>query len=192
MDFKDFLTMLALLGTGGAIGSWLSLWSRNRRDDRVRWHSERRSAYERFLTRAEKMYDTEMLIAVHIGNLRQLTGWGNDPLFDEEYLLRQAEKLNEDLAAYAIEKVRQQRPIANAAQEQMHDALAAMEMISYPRVVDAARSHRDALRSLVAIAFEYPPRECGGASEPLVQASELVAETRVAFITVTRKELGVE
>lgn len=192
MDFKDVLTAIALLGTGGAVGSWLSLWIHNRRENKVRWHTERRSAYERFLTNAEKMYDTELVIAEHIGNLRQITGWGDDPLFDEEHLHREAEKVSDEWVPYAIDKVRHLRPIANAAQEQMYDALAIMEMISYPGVVDAARSHRDAMRSLVAVAFSYPPRECGGWSEPLVEASERVDETREAFVAATRKELGVE
>jgi hypothetical protein len=192
MEVKDILTALVLLGTGGAIGSWFSLWHRNRREDRLRWHSERRSAYEKFLTSAEKTYDTEMLIAEHIGNLRQLTEWRQDPLFDEEHLLRQAEKLDNEWATYAIEKVRHQRPIANAAHDQMYDALAALEMISYSAVVETARSHRDALRSFVAVVFQYPPRECGGWSEPLVKASDRVTATREAFVTATRKELGVE
>ena len=192
MDFQYLLTALALLGTGGAIGSWLGLWRLNRREDRLRWHSERRSAHERFLTSAEKTYDTEMLIAEHIGNRRELTEWGEDPLFDEEHLLRQAVKLDKDWATYSIDKVRQQRPIANAGQEQMYDALAAIEMISCPGVVDAAQSHRDAMRSLVAVAFSHPPRECGGWSEPLVEASDRVTATRKAFVIATRKELGIE
>src|SRR5688572_27176551 len=121
MDLKDVLTALALLGTGGAVGSWLSVWLRNGREDRVRWHSERRAAHEKFLTSAEKMYDTAIVIAEHIGNLRELTKWGEDPLFDEEHLLREAEKLDDGWATYAIDTVRHQRPIANSAQAQMND-----------------------------------------------------------------------
>jgi len=37
-----------------------------------------------------------MLIAEHIGNLRLLTEWGEAPLFDEEQLLLQAVKLDNE------------------------------------------------------------------------------------------------
>lgn len=189
---QEILTALALLGTGGAIGSWLNDWRRNRREDRIRWHSERRSAYEKFLTNSEKLYDTELLIALHLGNLRQLAGWGKDPLFDEEYLLREAEKLDDDWATYAIEKVRQQRMIAESAREQMYEALAAIETISAPNVVDAARSYHIALKSLIYVAMDDPPRECGGWSDSGSEALELVTKTSKAFIATIRKELGVE
>ena len=55
MDFKDVLTSVALLGTGGALGSWITVLIRNRREDRLRWHNELRVACEKFLTGAEKM-----------------------------------------------------------------------------------------------------------------------------------------
>jgi hypothetical protein len=193
MDWiKDVVTAIALLGTGGVVGSWIHEWRRNRREDRLRWHAERRAAYERFLTGAEKMRDTELVIAEHVGNLRQMTEWGQDPLFDEEHLLRQGEKLDEEWAPYVIGKVRSERPVANAARDHVAGALAAMEMIPDPSVVDAARAYHDALHALVNTAANYPPRECGGWSEPLVTASQTVETARAAFITATRKELGVE
>lgn len=183
--------MIAILGTGGAAGSWLNKWLRDRREDRVRWHSERRAAYERFLTAAERFYEVELVISEHIGNLRSITGWGQDPLFDEEHLLRVADKIQDDWTPHAIGKVRSERPVANDAREKMESSLAAIEMISIPLVVDAARSHRDAVRSVIALAADSPPRECGGWSEDLVLASEFATETRDALVDAIRKELGV-
>jgi hypothetical protein len=192
MDLKDVLMALALFGSGGAIGSWLNELRRNRREDRVRWHGERREAYERFLTAAETMYNSELVIAQHIGNLRESTDWGDDPLFDEEYLLRQAEMLNDEWTSYAVGKVRSERPLANTARDQLASSLAAIEMISDPMVVSAARGYHATLHTFVLTAAEYPPRECGGWSEPLADVSDRVQAGRETFVAATRKELGVE
>lgn len=192
MELKDVVMALTFLGTGGALGSWLSEWLRNRREERVRWHAERRAAYGHVLAAGERIYDSEILIAKHVGNLRRLSGWGQDPLFDEEHLLRQAEKLEDEWASYCISKVGNERPKADDAHDQLMSALATVEMLSDPAVVHTARAYRDALHSLMLVAAHSPPHECGGWSEAGVEASELVAASREAFVGATRKELGVE
>jgi hypothetical protein len=192
LDLKEALTAVALIGTGGALGSWLSVWLRNRREDRLRWHNELRAASERFLTATDKTHDTEMLIAQHVGNLRQLTDWGDDPLFDEEHLLRHAEKRPDDTTSYSIETVRRYRTIANEAQDQMYGAMAALEMISVPGVVNAALDYLNVTKSFVSVAFAYPPQECGGWSPPLVEASDKVTAARAAFLAAVRHALGVQ
>jgi hypothetical protein len=166
---------------------------RHHREDQVRWHSEKRAVYEKFLNSAEKMYDAELLIAEHTGNIRDRMEWYDDySLYDEEDVLRQAENVIDGPGRRCIDIVRRQRPTTITAQEQMNEAIAAMEVISHPELVDAARSYRDAMQELIPIAFEFPPRSCGGWSEPLVKASQQVHTTREAFVAGIRKELGVD
>jgi hypothetical protein len=42
----------------------------------------------------------------YLGGLRHITGWGSDPLFDEETMLQKAEVLDDPWAKYAVSKVR--------------------------------------------------------------------------------------
>jgi hypothetical protein len=72
MDWKDVLILLGFLGTGGALGSWVHEWRRGRREDRFRWHNERRAVYERFLTAIDKWRSTELEIAEYLGGLRHV------------------------------------------------------------------------------------------------------------------------
>lgn len=140
MDLKDVLMLLAFLGTGGALGSWANEWRRGRREDRLRWHDERRAAYERFLTAIDKWRATELEIAEYVGGLRHVPGWGNDPLFDEESLLQKGEAIDDPWAKYAASKVRSVRAVANNAREQVDASLAAIEMVSKRSVVEAGSS----------------------------------------------------
>ena len=188
----DLVVIIGLLGTGGALGSWLSEWWRNRRDDCLRWHSERRAAYERFLSACAKLRESGLIMAEHIGNLRQITGWEDAPLFDEEHLLQDAEKLNDQGVVYSVRKVRHERKIVGDAYDQIECSLAAIEIISEAAVVATARTYYKVLCSFLKVADEYPPRECGGWSDPLLEASEQAEESREAFVTAVRKELGVK
>lgn len=188
----NILTILALLGTGGVLGSWLNEWRRVRREDRLRWHVERRAAYERFLTAVDNLREAELDTAKHVGALRSITNWRDDPLFDLEDLLRQAGTVDDSSAKYALAKVRaQQNTVANA-HDQIAASLAAMEMLATPEVVQAGGVARNMLFTLATTAYEYPPRHCGGWSEPLVEASENLSEARRVFVSAVRKELGVK
>lgn len=188
----DILTFLALLGTGGVLGSWLNEWLRARREDKVRWHVERRAAYERFLTAADNVREAGLDSAEQISNLRTLTDWGNDPIFDLDDILRAADAISDTSAKYAAGKVRTHQQTVTSAQDHIDASLAAMEMLSTPAVVEAAGVARNALRVLVGTAYEYPPHHCGGMPEPLVQSLEQMYAARRVFVSAVRKELGVE
>ncbi|MEK6263151.1 MAG: hypothetical protein AABP62_31625 [Planctomycetota bacterium] len=188
----SILTVLALLGTGGVFGSWLNELRRARREDKLRWHVERRGSYERFLTSIDNLREAELDTAQHVSTLRALTNWGNDPLFDLEDLLRQADALDDSSAKYAVSKVRAQQNAVADANDQIAASLAAMEMLATPAVVQAGGVTRNMLFTLVTTAYEYPPRHCGGWSEPLVQASKGLSDARTAFVSAVRKELGVK
>jgi hypothetical protein len=190
MDWKDVLIVIGLLGTGGAVGSWVHEWLRGRREDRFRWHNERRAAYERFLTAIDRWRSTELEIAEYLGGLRQLTGWGSDPLFDEESMLRKAEVLDDPWAKYAVSKIRSVR--ANSVREAVNASLAAIEMISKPSIVEAGSTLRAQVGFLIREASEFPPRECGGWSEPLVLADANLTKARQLFVNATRQELGID
>jgi hypothetical protein len=159
--------------------------------NRFRWHNERRAAYERFLTAIDKWRATELKIADYVDGLRRVTGWGNDPLFDEENLLQKGEAINDPRVKYAVSKVRSARAVANNAREQLAASLAAIEMVSKRSVIEAGSSLRLQARSLIRVADEFPPRECGGWSEPLVQADAAITEARELFVNAIREELGV-
>jgi hypothetical protein len=191
VDLKDAVTFLALFGASGVLGGWVNEWRRSRREDRFRWHNERRAAYERFLTAIDKWRATELEIAEYVGGLRHATGWGNDPLFDEESLLQKGEAIDDPWAKYAVSKVRSVRAVANNAREQVDASLAAIEMVSKRSVVEAGSSLRLQVGSLIRKADEFPPRECGGWSEPLVQADAALTKARELFVNATREELGV-
>jgi hypothetical protein len=192
MDWKDVLILLGFLGTGGALGSWVHEWRRGRREDRFRWHNERRAVYERFLTAIDKWRSTELEIAEYLGGLRHVTGWGGDPLFDEETMLQKAEMLDDPWAKYAVSKVRSVRAVANNAAEAVNASLAAIEMISKPSVIEAGSTLRAQVGFLIRAAGEFPPRECGGWSEPLVLADANLTKARQVFVNATRQELGIE
>lgn len=192
MDWKDVLIFIGLLGTGGALGSWVHEWARRRREDRARWHNERRAAYERFLTAIDKWRSTELEIAEYLGGLRHLTGWGSDPLFNEETMLRKAEVVDDPWARYAVSKVRSVRANANSALEAVNASLAAMEMISKPSIIEAGSTLRAQVGFLIRKASEFPPRECGGWSEPLVLADASLTKARQLFVNATRQELGID
>lgn len=65
-------------------------------------------------------------------------------------------------------------------------------MISSAPVVQRAKGLREDLDSLVGIAADFPPHECGGWPEPLAQAYEQHDEGRKQFISEVRKELAVK
>lgn len=186
----DLLTVLGLLGTGGVLGSWGDRWFRNRREDHFRWHNERRATYERFLTAIDKWRSMELAIAEYFSGLQRVTSI-SDPVFDEEIVLQEAEALDNPWAKYAVSKVRAERAVANTAREQVDAALAAIEMISKRSVFEAGSSVRVQVRSLIHTAHEVPPRECGGWSEPLVQADTALTKARQRFVNAVREELGV-
>lgn len=188
----EVLTILALLGTGGVFGSWLNEWRRARREDRLRWNVERRAAYERFLTAIDNLREAELDSAEHVGTLRAITSWGDDPLFEVEDLLREAEGGNDTSAKHTIARVRARQQAVASAHDHIAASLAAMEMLSTPPVVEAAGAARNAVWTLVATAYAYPPRHCGGWSEPLVESSNKLSEARKNFVMTVRKELGVK
>jgi hypothetical protein len=189
---REVLTFLALLGTGGVIGSWLSEFRQSRREDRLRWYVNRREAYERLLTSMHEWRTSELEIAESVGTLRQLTGWQDDPIFDEGWFLTQAESHKDDTIAYLISKVRRLREDAESFRREVDASLAAVEMISSAPVVQRSNGLREDLHSLVRIAADFPPRECGGWSEPLVQAYDQYETSRKQFINEVRKELAVK
>jgi hypothetical protein len=135
---------------------------------------------------------SELQIAESIGTLRQLTDWQDDPIFDEEWFLKQADSQEDDTIAYLASKVRKLREGADTFRREVDASLAAVEMTSSAPVVQRAKGLREALDSLVATAADFPPRECGGWSEPLVQAYEQHDEGRKQFINEVRKELAVK
>ena len=186
----DLLAVLGLLGTGGALGSWGAQWFRNRREDHFRWHNERRATYERFLTAIDTWRSTELVIAEYFDGLQRVTGVG-DPVFDEEVVLKKGEALDDAWAKYAVSKVRAIRAVANTAREQVDAALAAIEMISKRSVLEAGSSVRVQVRSLIRTAHDFPPRECGGWSAPLVEADTALTKARQLFVNAVREELGV-
>jgi hypothetical protein len=190
--WREVLTFVALLGTGGVIGSWLNELRQSRRDDRLRWYVNRREAYERLLTAMHEWRMSELQIAESVGTLRQLTGWQDDPIFDEAWFLKQADSQQDDTIAYLTSKVRKLRKDADTFRREVDASLAAVEMISSAPVVQRANGLREDLHSLVGIAADFPPRECGGWSEPLAQAYEQHEESRKQFINDVRKELAVK
>jgi hypothetical protein len=106
-------------------------------------------------------------------------------------LLQKGEAIDDPWAKYAVSKVRSVRAVANNAREQVDASLAAIEMVSKRSVVDAGSSLRLQVGSLIRKADEFPPRECGGWSEPLVQADAAITKARRLFVNATREELGV-
>jgi hypothetical protein len=192
MDLKDVLLIIGALGTGGVLGGWIQEWVRFSREDRLRWHNERRAAYERFLTAIDKWRSTELEIAEYVGGLRHMTGWGSDPLFDEENMLRKAEVLDDPWAKYAVSKVRSVRANAGSALEAVNASLAAIEMISKQSVIQAGTNLLAQVGFLIGKASNFPPRECGGWSEPLVLADANVTKARQLFVNATRQELGID
>lgn len=189
---REVLTFLALLGTGGVIGSWLSEFRQSRREDRLRWYVNRREAYERLLTSMHEWRTSELEIAESVGTLRQLTGWQDDPIFDEGWFLTQAESHKDDTIAYLISKVRRLREDAESFRREVDASLAAVEMISSAPVVQCSNGLREDLHSLVRITADFPPRECGGWSEPLVHAYDQHESSRKQFIDEVRRELAVK
>ncbi|HEX2094168.1 MAG TPA: hypothetical protein VHG28_17325 [Longimicrobiaceae bacterium] len=189
---RELLTILALLGTGGVVGSWINEVRQSRREDRLRWHTNRRETYERLLTGAHEWRTAELEIAECIGTLRELTGWESDPIFDEAWFLRQTDSHADEVVAYLASKVRRLRPQADEFRRGVNSSVAAIEMVSSTEVVRHAIQVRGALQLLVDTSGEFPPRECGGWSEPLVRASEKYEEARRNLIEVVRKELGVK
>jgi hypothetical protein len=128
-----------------------------------------------------------------VDNLKQYTGWGDDPLFEEEHLLQAAQQLEEPhWARFGVGKVRSLRPLADEAEDQVNSAVASIEMVADPVVKERAIAVRNALFELIHCAQDFPPRECGGWSTPLVEADERLEAARTAFIKATRQELGVK
>lgn len=191
VDLKEIMTLLAVLGTGGFLGSWANELRRSRREDRFRWHTERRAACGRFLSAIDGWRATELELAKYIGELRGVTGWTDMPLFDEEYLYREAEQKGDQWAEYAVPKARSLRALANEQRDEVNASLTAIEMVSDRAVVDVASRVRQEVGSLIGVADGFPPRECGGWSEALVKADERLGIARELFVTAAREELGV-
>jgi len=187
------LATIGTLGIGTWIGSWIADRRSDRREDEVRWLADRRNAYERLLTSMERWVQLEYDLAESLGALREITGQGLEPPFDDEFLLKEADEVDGDRfgTQYAIKQARHLRPLANTARDEVDGAVAAIEMISDQSVVDAALALREAGRTFVWEATTVPPRDCGGWSESGVAASNRVSEMRAQFVEATRKELGV-
>jgi hypothetical protein len=188
---REAITFIALLGTGGVIGSWLNEFRRSRREDRLRWLASRREAYERLLTATHEWRDSEMEIAEYIGTMRELTTWKSDPIFDEHWFVDQVEREGDLTVTFLGSRVRRLRTAADEAKRETAASLSAIEMIGSPPVVQCATVVRNQLVSLIQVASEYPPRECGGWSEPLVTAYDHHDNARRSFVEAVRKELGV-
>lgn len=188
---QEALTTLGLLGTGGFVGGWINEWRRSKREDRLRWHGERRTAYEDLLTSTHKLREASLELSMLVENLRAYTNWGDGPIFVEEDLLHQAEKVDDHWAEFCVAKVRSMRPTANDAEDQMNGAVSSIEIIADQSVKGLALALRDALYDLIQTAHNFPPRECGGWPPPLVEADERLEAARESFLEGTRKELGI-
>lgn len=190
---REAITFIALLGTGGVIGSWLNELRRSRREDRLRWYVNRREAYERLLTAAQEWRESEMEIAEYIGTMRQITTWQSDPIFDEHWFVDHVEREQGDATGtFLVSRVRRLRTVADEAKRAVSASLSAIEMIGSPPVVARAAEISDSLISLIQVASEYPPHECGGWPEPLAAVYDQHESARRDFVAEVRKELGVQ
>jgi hypothetical protein len=70
--------------------------------------------------------------------------------------------------------------------------LAAIEMISKQSVIQAGTNLLAQVGFLIGKASNFPPRECGGWSQPLVLADANVTKARQLFVNATRQELGID
>lgn len=120
-------------------------------------------------------------------------GWLLAALFDVETLLHIAEKIDDPhWAKYGVAKIRFLQPVIQEEEDRVNRSVAAIEMLAQPSVKAAVLSLRDALYDLVHTANAYPPRECGGWSQPLVEADESLEASRNHFIHQTRSEFGIK
>lgn len=164
--------LLLIAGAAIALAADRLRW---RREDRVRWNEERREIYKRFLVALDEWRELDWVLAMEIG-LED----GSD--FEHAgYLVPVAD----DSSVGGL------RLRVGAASERVMTALADMELVASTDASQAARALWTRAREVGAVARDFPPRHCGGVSEPLMEADEQLGADRLDFVARVRRELGV-
>ena len=145
-----------------------------RRDDKLKWDPERRIAYERFVTSIDRWEELDHHAAVK-GELEE---WFDAPLDD---------RLEPLTGVYESSRL---RPRVNAAASEARSRLAELELIGSPAVTNQARALTEAMHCLCCVRYTSPPRDCGGASEPLNIAVDRYNIARSEYVNAVRAELG--